>query len=111
MADSSNLPPALAVIRITRDPTGWRDCARAYQVIVDGDELGGIRRGEAKEFSIEPGLHTLQLSIDWCTSRQGEFTLKAGESSDFHCRSGSMLTALWDVTFGRRNYIALEGPR
>ncbi len=68
----------------------------------------GVRR---RRFSIEPGLHTLQLKIDWCTSRQVEFMLKAGQSFDFNCRSGSMLPVLWDVTFGRKNYIALEGPR
>ena len=78
---------------------------------MDSNEIGGIRRGETKTFPIEAGLHTLQLKIDWCTSRQVEFMLEAGESFDFHCRSRSMLTALWDVTFGRKSYIALEGPR
>ena len=57
---------------IQRD-SGYADSLRAYKLILNGNEIGAIRGGESKSFPVDPGRHTIQAKIDWCSSPPEEF--------------------------------------
>lgn len=54
-------------LRITRE-NGNVDLFRLYQVVLDGEKVGTLRRGETKDFEFAPGPHEVRLTIDWCSS-------------------------------------------
>lgn len=60
------------------------DKTRAYKVLVDGTKVGDIRSGEAKQFPVPAGRHTLQLKMDWVASQPVDFDV-ADASLTFEC--------------------------
>jgi hypothetical protein len=66
----------------------WRNRAFGFRVLIDGKEVGMIANGGSEEYSIEPGVHTLQCKIDWCSSPELELTLKEGETRFVQAGSG-----------------------
>jgi hypothetical protein len=95
-----------AWIRLTRAPAGWRDMARAYVVTIDGRRAGSIRRGQTIDFNVLPGVHGLQLSIDWVGSRMIPFRLDDGQIAEFQCRPGGAFWQLWQI-FDVEGYVQL----
>ncbi|WP_143157916.1 hypothetical protein [Rubritalea squalenifaciens] len=57
---------------IQRD-SGYADSLRAYKLILDGAEIGTIKGGESRSYHVDPGKHTIQAKIDWCSSPPEEF--------------------------------------
>ncbi len=84
-----------------------RDIMRRYKVLVDGDEVGYIKQSQEWGFAVPAGNHTLQLKIDWCSSKPISFTLAEGETVGFVCVGGDFLHLL-DIIFSRNDYIQLE---
>ena len=72
--------------------TGYVDKIRAYKIFLDGTEIGVIRQGESKQFPLQQGKHTLQLKIDWCTSKLVTFDL-TDKPITFECGSNNALKA------------------
>jgi hypothetical protein len=101
----------MALLRIVRD-SGYADLLRAYQVIVDGREVGEVRDGETKEFPVAGGTHQLRLKIDWCGSKTVSFTVSEMETAIFQAKSnlrgGKLFAALRFVLFDRDSYLLLE---
>jgi hypothetical protein len=98
----------MSTIHIERSSHGWVDRVRAYDVVIDDEPRGTLTRGRRAEISIEPGEHVVYLRIDWCRSRTFKVNLQPGDRANFCCRPRSLLTALYGITFGRKNYIQLE---
>jgi hypothetical protein len=40
---------------------GWRDRARPYKVVIDGQKVGGIGHGQLESFEVVPGTHEVFL--------------------------------------------------
>lgn len=78
---------ASATIRVTRDRARSKDRRRAYEIWVDELQVGQVLRSETKELSVEPGAHTLTISIDFEHSREWECVLSADDVVSFICRS------------------------
>lgn len=98
-----------AVIHVDRQAAGYTDRARAYKVLVDGDERGSLKAGEGVEIEVEPGSHELQMRIDWASSPMIEVELAEGARAEFACAANaSPLTAIFYAVFRRSNYIRLE---
>ena len=98
-----------AVIHVDRDPGGYTDRARAYKVLVDGEEQGTVKHGEGVELQVSPGTHRVQMKVDWATSPELEVTLSEGERAEFVCApNASPLTAIFYAFFKRSDYIRLE---
>lgn len=97
---------SMSVIRLRRQQSGWRDLLRAYRILIDGQSVGLIRRGQVREITVAPGLHTIQLKIDWCNSQELPMDIKAGEAIGFTCAAGSALR-FWDPFVNTGNYIHL----
>ncbi|MEZ0068468.1 hypothetical protein ABIA32_004493 [Streptacidiphilus sp. MAP12-20] len=75
-------------ILLSRARGGWQDCLRAYVVFIDGREVGRIRRGRQLEWAVEPGTHTVKLTVDWCSSESALVTLAPGVDARISCRPG-----------------------
>lgn len=61
---------------------------RAFRLFIDGKEMGKIKNGGSEEYLLEPGTHTLQAKIDWCSSAELTIGLKEGETLFLKIRSG-----------------------
>jgi hypothetical protein len=97
------------MLRLTRGKS-YADKARAYHVLLDGQDIGEIRQGETREFPVS-GRHSLQLKVDWCTSPSREF--EAGEEPvSFYCKTNMgglrVFLAFYYIFFGRHAWIRLE---
>ena len=77
----------MATLKIIRE-SEFRDFLRAYVVVIDGEKVGKIRRGQTKEFPISSGQHELVLRIDWCGSRTIRFSVNDGDELSFFAKSG-----------------------
>ena len=60
---------------------------RTYKVVIDGNTVGDIRRGETKTFDVSPGRHEIHLEIDWAKSRDLELNLSSGDVASLTCRA------------------------
>lgn len=101
----------MLVINIKRE-SGYADKLRAYKVQVDGTVIGTIADGESKDFDVQPGAHTLRLTVDWAGSNVVEF--QSGQKKVIHFRCGSrakgskILLAVVYSFFLFKKYIELE---
>lgn len=54
---------------VIRRPRGrWFDVLRRYCILVDGVEVGRLRRGGRIELSPAPGTRVIEARIDWCSA-------------------------------------------
>jgi hypothetical protein len=96
------------VIHIDRRANAYQDRARAYKVMLDGQEVGRVKRGESVSFDAAPGAHQLQMKIDWATSEPLDIQVAPGQDLRFECwPNAKPLTALYWITVGRSKYIGL----
>jgi hypothetical protein len=77
-----------AGIVLSRDRRGPRDLLRSYAVIVDGEQVAKIRRGQRLELPVAAGRHVIFLKIDWCKSPNVEFEAQPGEKIQLTCAPG-----------------------
>ena len=100
-----------ASITISRD-SGYADLLRAYRVLIDGSGIGTIGNGESKIFNIEPGLHDLVLTIDWCSSNTITFDLPPHGILHFECGSNlrgvNLFLGIYYILFARGQYLWLR---
>lgn len=78
------------VITLSRAASGWRDRLRRYQVIVDGERVATIKRGECLDLPVTPGWHTVHLQISWARSPQLGLDVPPGEVVALECAPGHL---------------------
>jgi hypothetical protein len=95
----------MSEIRVTR-PRAWADKLRAYQILVDGETVGEIREGSELTIPVPPGLHAIQLRIDWCSSPEIHVAVDNGRTESVSCgpRFNPFL-ALLAISVFRRRYL------
>jgi hypothetical protein len=82
--------PVIEVYRKKRT----RDILRSYRVIIDGREVGRLRRRQTGRYQVEPGHHLITIGIDWCSSEVVGVELAEQESVRFSCEpAGSIIFA------------------
>jgi hypothetical protein len=97
-----------ARIVLTREAKGWRDRSRRYGLIVDGQQVASIKRGERLEHPLPPGEHQIHMKISWCQSPVMKVEMTPGEVIQLHCApGGSAGDALGDVMARSKAYIGL----
>lgn len=72
-------------LEIVRPKRGSSDLFRAYHVLVDGDDIGEVRRGQSRLFWIVPGRHEVHLVIDWARSPSIDIDVVSGEAIRLTC--------------------------
>ena len=73
----------------------WRfvGCIMADKVYVDGIKIGTVSNGQSTIFEVQPGVHQLQLKMNWnpwIRSAKFDFKIEHGQKLKFNC----------DYTFG-----------
>ena len=87
----------MGTLEIKRSENGYADSTRPYTICIDGVVIGDIKKGEAKSFPLSDGFHSLQLKIDWCTSRVENFTIENGQTIYAECAPGKKAGSLSSV--------------
>jgi hypothetical protein len=58
----------------------WPNRRRSVKVLIDHAEQSSVLVNDgSEEYTVEPGLHTLQCKMSWCTSPVLDFDVKDGE--------------------------------
>jgi hypothetical protein len=97
-------PTSQITLKRLRRPIG--DVLRTYKVVIDGNTIGDIRRGETKTFDVPPGRHEIHLEIDWAKSRNLELNLSSGDVASLTCRARPPSGGL--AVLASKDYIKLE---
>ncbi len=98
------------MLRVEREHAPWRDKFRAYKIVVDGETVGSVRDGASAEVPVDPGHHTLRLTIDWASSPMVEFDIAQGQRSTFRCRPSGGAASFWHAFLKPRSYIDISTP-
>lgn len=59
---------------VLRRSSEWINRARKLQVFIDGQQAGTISNGGTEDFRVDHGQHTISCKVDWCCSRDFNFT-------------------------------------
>lgn len=95
-------------IKIHRE-TQFADALRAYKIFIDGEKRGEIRRNSTEDFFVTEGMHRISLKIDWCGSREIEFSVKSEEIIGFNCGNNTKgFFAFYYISFAPNDYIWLR---
>ncbi|MEQ9406884.1 MAG: hypothetical protein RIK87_04125 [Fuerstiella sp.] len=60
----------------------WAAKLRKVDIKVDGEQVGTLRNGEEKAFSVSPGQHSIRVEAPWLSSNDLLFSVDAGETAD-----------------------------
>jgi hypothetical protein len=89
----------------------WLDFLRSYEIILDGVQIGILKRGECKEIKVTPGEHEMSLHIDWCSSNSVSFTAR-DEDLKFECGNNvkglRVLYSFLYITIWRNDHLWLK---
>ncbi len=95
-------------IQRKRSLTG-SDAFRAYKIFVDGNQVDEIKSGETKRVDLSEGIHTLQLKIDWCTSREVSFSISDNKVTYAKCSpKGKGAFSMISAVARKNDYITVE---
>ena len=72
-------------LEVCRPKRGTSDLFRAYHVLVDGDDIGEVRRGQLRLFWVTSGRHEVHLVIDWARSPSIQVNVVSGETVKLVC--------------------------
>jgi hypothetical protein len=61
----------------------WNNRLRHFTIYLDGQKLGSVGNGEVKTFDIPDGNHSMRAKVDWCGSRELEFSITGDETKYF----------------------------
>ena len=89
----------MSKITVTRS-NEWNNRLRQYTLYLDGEKLGTIANGEIKTFDVPPGTYHLKAKIDWCGSREVEFSITSGQMKYFRLSGFKYGNLLLPVTLG-----------
>ena len=68
---------------VIRRPGDWAGRSlRSFIVRIDGRRAGKIKRGLSGEFAVEPGEHTVAVSMDWIRSRPFQLVVEPGSRTE-----------------------------
>jgi len=74
-----------AQITIRRSGHPVRDVLRFYKIYVDGRRVGKFWRNRSATVSVSPGIHRVQLKVDWGFSPELEISVAEGDQINLRC--------------------------
>jgi len=66
------------LIVVSRPKGYYQDTLRSYRILIDGNEVGRIKRGETLPVTIPSGRHVVAAKIDWTGSPEVEVNVPPG---------------------------------
>ena len=99
----------MATLTIKRD-RGYADAGRAYRILLDGRDIGGLSQGDELCRDISAGQHVLEARIDWCGSQPLRLEVDSDQFVVVRSalRGWRMLLVLFYILFFRRHYLTME---
>jgi len=103
----------MAEIIVSRPDERWANRVRSYKIVVDGEVLASLRRGEDATVPVAPGHHKVRAKIDWARSRDIDLDLGENDRAYLICQSAfrpSLIVprAMLYVTIWRKRYLDLQ---
>lgn len=96
-----------ATIKFTR-LSQWADRKRAYQLFVNGRQVGEIKRKGELDVSVPVGDLVIEARIDWCQARPLSLTMRAGEHAEIEVSNTyGALKAAQAITTHKETYLTL----
>ena len=80
-----------ALLTVRREGGFWRDSWCRYKVRVDGTKTGTLGPDEELPLEVAPGIHEVQVKLDWGTSPRLVVQVEPGEIQRLRCGPGSLL--------------------
>ena len=81
--------------------------------MLDGEDVGALRRGETKDFEFAAGPHEVRLTIDWVSSNTVEFDgteqLVLLDCGNEHGGWKALLAIIW-ITLGKDSLLWAPAP-
>ena len=100
-----------SVVKIKRKKNAISSVA-AYEIILDGENVGIIFSTQTISVPVEPGDHSLKMNIDWGGSEEINFSIASAEEITFECESNiplqKVLLAPYYLTFRPNKWILLK---
>jgi hypothetical protein len=103
----------VAEIVVSRPEEPWSNRLRSYKIVIDGETLASLGRGQEATVAVAAGHHKVWAKIDWC--RSGEVPLDLGENARAYLRCQSsfqpsfIFPKAWlYVTIRRKRYLDLR---
>jgi hypothetical protein len=90
-AKMSGVTGTQALLAVRREGGFWRDSWRRYKVRVDGVQAGSLGPDEELPLEVPPGIHEVQVKVDWGTSQRLVVQIESGEVRRLRCAPGSLL--------------------
>jgi hypothetical protein len=96
-------------LKVTRRKGGWRDRARRYRILIDGEEHAAIGPGDTATVELPVGTHSVMAQIDWMTSPELPVLIRGGETIELRCEpSGGARAARRQIAETPGEYITLR---
>ncbi|MES2320245.1 MAG: hypothetical protein V4631_22435 [Pseudomonadota bacterium] len=94
---------------LVRRRSAFQDVARNYAILIDGTEAGTIANDTEARIALTPGVHIVQLKIDWCWSNAVEISVADGGVAVIDCgANGNPFLAILYITIWRHKYLWLK---
>ena len=77
-------------LRLTREGTGIELRRGRFEIVLDGDVVATIERGDTKEIPLAPGHHSLRIRKGRYSSPSHGFDSADGERVNFRCHGAMM---------------------
>ena len=87
-----------AALRLTHKAVGAEVRRGAYDVVIDGEQVGSVEMNDTIELPIELGRHTLQVRDGRKSSSTESFDASEGETVAFRC-TGKRFLPIFLVSF------------
>jgi hypothetical protein len=102
-------PFAMPSIIVQRETKGFGDRFRSYRVVLDGETVGRVKRGESFSVEADAGAHQLHFAVDWARSPSVDLALAEQEQAVVRCWPNVRpLLALYFMTLGRGRWIGVD---
>ena len=75
---------------LTREGVGIELRRGTFDISLDGETIGTIKRGDVVERPVEPGNHTVQIRAGRYSSRPHRFDIAEDEQVTFRCHGAMM---------------------
>jgi hypothetical protein len=72
-------------LEVTRVRRGTAGLFSTYRVVVDGTQVGEVRRGQSRLVSVSPGRHEVHIEIAWTRSQSMEVDIAPGDTVRLVC--------------------------
>jgi hypothetical protein len=98
----------MAVVEIQRASGGYTEHLYPFEIVIDGEVVGHLGRGESEAVDVLPGSHEIFVRLFWSRSERVELHLEEAERVSFRCDTrAKFFTDFYWATFKRDRYLRL----